>query len=1041
MLHSYIKNLNTQYTSGKATEHSYRPLLKNLLESLLPKLNIINEPKRQACGAPDYILTLADLPIGFIETKDINDKDLKGEKSKNGNKEQFDRYKKSLSNLIFTDYLTFHFYRNEELLHSVTIAKVTDKGITPLPENFDTFLTYIQNFGSFEPSGIAKAEDLVTLMAAKAQLLSKIIEKALTEDHSKGIQTDLTDQLTAFSNVLIHDISPKDFADMYAQTITYGLFTARYHDPTLPTFSRQEAYQLLPASNPFLKKLFGYIAGMEVDTRISWVIDDLVQMYLACDVAQMLASYGKDATKDPIVHFYEDFLEAFDPQVRKDLGVWYTPLPVVNFMVRTLDTLLKEQFQLPQGIADTSKIKIQTQQDNKVAGFDIEEKEYHRVQILDPATGTGTFLAQIIEYIAQQFKEQQGIWQNYVQEHLLPRLNGFELLMASYAIAHLKLDMLLSQTQITQSTNRIQIYLTNSLEEPTPDRSLPLARWLSDEANEANRIKRDTPVMCVIGNPPYNGESINNGKWISNLINNYKKDHKGKAIPNTKWVNNDYVKFIRFGEYFIQRNGQGLLTYITDNSFLDSLSFNGMRHHLLRTFDKIYIINLHGNSKIKETTPDGTPDENVFNIMQGVSISIFVKAPNTAPKEQLAEVYYYDLYGKRTEKFAFLDENSLNTIPFNHLTMVEPHYFFTPKDFSLQDKYDDFFSIKDLFIKGGVGICSKRDDTAIQFTKEAITQVVKDFNDLDEATLKSKYPSEVKESRDKKTVFAKANIQKMGIKDNYLQPITYRPFDIRWTYFTNQSKGFLAYPTYEIMQHFIKGENLALVVSKQTVEDFRHIFVTKNIANLNLTGIAARYGAGYVFPLYLYEEGTTEEGQTLKMDFHSKKIPNLNPEILKKLGGNPLTAFDYCYGVLHDKNYREQYKEFLKIDFPRIPYPKDNEELQHYATIGKHLRELHLLESPQLQTLITSFPIVGTNSITEIKWVNTEQKDKGNVYINDTQYFADVPLKAWEAYIGGYQPAQKWLKDRKGQTLTYNDIIHYQQMIVALQKTQEIINP
>lgn len=1033
MLNTYITDLNTQYTSGKATEHSYRPLLKTLLETLLPKLNIINEPKRQACGAPDYILTHADLPIGFIETKDINDKDLKGEKSKNGNKEQFDRYKKSLTNLIFTDYLTFHFYRNEELLHSVTIAKVTDKGITPLPENFDTFLTYIQNFGSFEPSGIAKAEDLVTLMAAKAQLLSKIIEKALNEDHTKGIQTDLTDQLTAFSNVLIHDISAKDFADMYAQTITYGLFTARYHDPTLPTFSRQEAYQLLPASNPFLKKLFGYIAGMEVDTRISWVIDDLVQMYLACDVAQMLASYGKDASKDPIVHFYEDFLEAFDPQVRKDLGVWYTPLPVVNFMVRTLDTLLKEQFHLPQGIADTSKIKVQTQQDNKIAGFDIEEKEYHRVQILDPATGTGTFLAQIIEYIAQQFASQQGIWQNYVQEHLLPRLNGFELLMASYAIAHLKLDMLLSQTQITQSTNRIQIYLTNSLEEPTPDRSLPLARWLSDEANEANRIKRDTPVMCVIGNPPYNGSSTNKGSWIMNLMEDYKKDHKGKVIPNTKWVNNDYVKFIRFGEFFIQRNGQGLLTYITDNSFLDSLSFNGMRYHLLRTFDKIYIINLHGNSNIKETTPDGTPDENVFNIMQGVSISIFIKAPNTAPKEQLAEVYYYDLYGKRTEKFAFLDENSLNTIPFNHLTMVEPHYFFTPKDFSLQEKYDSFFSIKDLFIKGGVGICSKRDDTAIQFTKEAITQVVKDFNDLDETSLKSKYPSEVKESRDKKTVFAKANIQKMGIKDNYLQPITYRPFDIRWTYFTNQSKGFLAYPTYEIMQHFIKGENLALVVSKQNRQlSLNYMFVTKNITELHILDTMAN--STYVFPLYLYLQGEGHFKDTLD------KIPNLNPEILKKLGGDPQIAFDYCYGVLHDKNYREQYKEFLKIDFPRIPYPKDIEELQRYATIGKHLRELHLLESPQLQALITSFPIAGNNTITEIKWVDTRQKDKGNVYINDTQYFADVPLKTWEAYIGGYQPAQKWLKDRKGQTLTYNDIIYYQQIIVALQKTQEIIN-
>lgn len=228
------------------------------------------------------------------------------------------------------------------------------------------------------------------------------------------------------------------------------------------------------------------------------------------------------------------------------------------------------------------------------------------------------------------------------------------------------------------------------------------------------------------------------------------------------------------------------------------------------------------------------------------------------------------------------------------------------------------------------------------------------------------------------------------------------------------------------MQHFIKGENLALVVSKQTVEDFRHIFVTKNIANLNLTGIAARYGAGYVFPLYLYEEEATEEGQTLKMDFHSKKIPNLNPEILKKLGGNPLTAFDYCYGILHDKNYREQYKEFLKIDFPRIPYPKDNEELQHYATIGKHLRELHLLESPEVQTPITIFPIAGTNVVESVSYV------AGNVYINDIQYFGKVPLEAWETYIGGYQPAQKWLKDRKGQTLTYNDIIHYQQMITAL---------
>ena len=1004
MLHSYIKNLNTQYTSGKATEHSYRPLLKNLLESLLPKLNIINEPKRQTCGAPDYILTLADLPIGFIETKDINDKDLKGEKSKNGNKEQFDRYKKSLTNLIFTDYLTFHFYRNEELLHSIAIGKVTDKGIIPLPENFDTFLTYIQNFGSFQPSGIAKAEDLVTLMAAKAQLLSKIIEKALNEDHTKGIQTDLTDQLTAFSNVLIHDISAKDFADMYAQTITYGLFTARYHDPTLPTFSRQEAYQLLPASNPFLKKLFGYIAGMEVDTRISWVIDDLVQMYLACDVAQMLASYGKDATKDPIVHFYEDFLEAFDPQVRKALGVWYTPLPVVNFMVRTLDTLLKEQFHLPQGIADTSKIKVQTQQDNKVAGFDIEEKEYHRVQILDPATGTGTFLAQIIEYIAQQFKEQQGIWQNYVQEHLLPRLNGFELLMASYAIAHLKLDMLLSQTQITESTNRIQIYLTNSLEEPTPDRSLPLARWLSDEANEANRIKRDTPVMCVIGNPPYNGSSTNKGSWIMNLMEDYKKEPNTKnklAERNPKWINDDYVKFIRFGAHFIEKNGNGILIYINPHGFLDNPTFRGMRYHLLKTFDSIHTIDLHGNSRKKETTPNGETDENVFNIMQGVSINIFVKKPNPKNSE-LAKVYHYDLYGKRTEKLAFLSENNLHTIPFTQLNPTAPNYLFVPKDDTLLAEYNQGFSITELFKINSVGVVTGNDAVLVDTDKQTLLSNVKEAYSI------ASEPTNTKK-------------------------ITYRPFDIRYIYWDT---SLVTRSREKIMQHFIKGDNIGLVVKRGfTEEKAVPAMVTNTIIDFRSWSRAGMQGGDYVFPLYLYLQGEGHFKDTLD------KIPNLNPEILKKLGGNPLTAFDYCYGVLHDKNYREQYKEFLKIDFPRIPYPKDNEELQHYATIGKHLRELHLLESPQLQALITSFPIAGNNTITEIKWVNTGQKDKGNVYINDTQYFADVPFKAWEAYIGGYQPAQKWLKDRKGQTLTYNDIIHYQQMIVALQKTQEIINP
>ena len=521
-----------------------------------------------------------------------------------------------------------------------------------------------------------------------------------------------------------------------------------------------------------------------------------------------------------------------------------------------------------------------------------------------------------------------------------------------------------------------------------------------------------------------------------NLMEDYKKEpntDKKLAERNPKMINDDYVKFIRYASHFIEKNGSGVLVYINPHGFLDNITFRGMRYHLLKTFDSIYTIDLHGNSRKKETTPSGETDENVFNIMQGVSINIFVKKTNSKNTE-LAKVYHYNLYGKRAEKFAFLSENNLHTIPFTQLSPTAPNYLFVPKDDTLLAEYNQGFSITELFKINSVGVVTARDNFTIHFTKEEVKQTIQQFLQLDDEKARDTFQLG-EDVRDWQVSYARKDLQEYYPNKGLLIPISYRPFDIRYTYFTGNSRGFHSYPRGEVMQHLVKGENIALVVSRQCADDWKYVFVTKNICNKNLTATAGRLGAGNIFPLYLYLEGEGHFKDTLD------KIPNLNPKILKKLGGNPLTAFDYCYGVLHDKNYREQYKEFLKIDFPRIPYPKDEEELQHYATIGKHLRELHLLESPQLQALITSFPIAGNNTITEIKWVNTRQKDKGNVYINDTQYFADVPFKAWEAYIGGYQPAQKWLKDRKGQTLTYNDIIHYQQMIVALQKTQEIINP
>jgi hypothetical protein len=626
-LEQYLENINQKYKAGNATEHTFRGALEQLIETIVPNIRATNEPKRQSCGAPDYILTKGEIPVGFIEAKDIGDKDLDGTK-KTGNKEQFDRYKASLNNLIFTDYLSFHLYREGIFIRKIAIAEINSKGICPLVENFSAFENFIKDFCTHIGQNIKSPKKLAEMMASKARLLSDIIAKSLTSDEEQQQDSSLKDQLQAFKEILIHDITPQGFADVYAQTIAYGMFAARYHDPTLENFSRQEAAELIPKTNPFLRKLFQYIAGYDLDDRIKWVVDDLVQIFLACNVQEMLKNYGKATkTEDPIIHFYEDFLSEYDPKLRKARGVWYTPQPVVNFIVRAVDDILKTEFDLPQGLADTSKISVGT-------GLDLS---VHRVQILDPATGTGTFLAETIKHIYKKFEGQQGIWSNYVETHLIPRLNGFELLMASYAMAHLKLDLLLTETGYTPSTlgragvgtQRLKVYLTNSLEEATNEKpNLFMSQWLTDEAIQANAIKRETPVMCVIGNPPYSGESANKGEWIMQLMEDYKKEPGGKEKlkeRNPKWINDDYVKFIRFSSHLIEKNGEGILAFINPHGYLDNPTFRGMRWHLQQTFDKIYTIDLHGNSKKKETAPDGSVDQNVFDIMQGVSINIFIK--------------------------------------------------------------------------------------------------------------------------------------------------------------------------------------------------------------------------------------------------------------------------------------------------------------------------------------------------------------------------------------------------------------------------------
>jgi predicted helicase len=1064
----YIHNLNQRYRLGNATEHTFRGDLQQLLERLVPEVRATNEPKRQKCGAPDYILTKKDIPVGFIEAKDIGDKDLEGKK-KTGNKEQFDRYKASLNNLIFTDYINFHLYREGEFVSKIAIAEVTEKGITPLPENFGNFENLIKDFCTHVGQTIKSPKKLAQMMAGKARLLSDIIEKSLTSDEEHQENSTLKEQMLAFREILIHDITPQGFADVYAQTIAYGMFAARLHDPTLNNFSRQEAAELIPKSNPFLRKLFGYIAGPDIDDRIKWVVENLSEIFLASNVEEILKNYGK-ATKmeDPIIHFYETFLSEYDPKLRKSRGVWYTPQPVVDFIVRAVDDILKTEFNLPQGLADTSKttIKVNTQTPNKrsATGYKQMEQEVHKVQILDPATGTGTFLAEVIKHIHATFQGQQGIWSNYVEQHLLPRLNGFELLMASYAMAHLKLDLLLTETgfkpSVTSSgvekNQRLRIYLTNSLEESHADTGTLFANWLSTEANEANHIKRDTPVMCVIGNPPYSGISSNNGEWISNLIEDYKYVDGVHFNERKHWLNDDYVKFLRYGQHFIEKNGSGVLAFINPHGFLDNPTFRGMRWHLLKTYDKIYTIDLHGNSKKEETAPDGSPDQNVFDIMQGVSINVFVKTGKKKTNE-LGKVFHYDVFGKRDLKYEFLSTNNLDSVGFKKIDYSKPYYFFVPKDDQGRDNYEKGFKVNKIFNLNNTGIVTGIDRLSIFQSEKELKNTIEDI-------LSKENPFEEYKIKDTRRTTKEGRIEELKeAYDKGVVRFNYRPFDLRYSLPFSKNEHWINSPRTEVMQHFLKGDNIGLVYKLGNAEENSvSAMVSKSIIDFRSWSRPGMQGGDYIAPLYLYSENSGQ--QTINQS--TERTPNLNAKIVKQIAKNlglrftnepfdsaqdspkttfaPIDLLDYIYAVLHSPTYREKYKEFLKIDFPRVPYPKDQATFWQLVKLGGELRHIHLLESPKVEQYLTQYPIDGDNVITRkisksspgyVAYSNTH----GKVYINDTQYFNHVPLVAWEFYIGGYQPAQKWLKDRKERKLEFDDILHYQKIIVALTETDRLM--
>ena len=573
----YLDEVRLKYASGQATEHSYRPALEQLFASIDPTLTVINEPKRSDAGMPDFLFQRGDVPVGWCEAKDV-DKDVI--KLKGYSIEQRKRYEKAYPNLIYTNGVDFEFIREGERVHFVTIADFL-MGLQPNPDKFDELARQLKQFAEQKPISIRSAAKLAEIMAAKAAIIKDEIGIALADD--KEFRSGLGGQYMSFKANLLPALTPDEFADIYAETITYGMFAARFHDDTLDTFSRQEALEKLPASNPFLKGLFEYIAGPQLPKRLTYIVDDLVQVMRASDPHSLFEKYGKfTARNDPFIHFYEDFLAAYNPKKRKSRGVWYTPEPVVDFIVRAVDDVLKTEFGLADGLADTSKVTVDWdtgQNDAKGKRVTIK-KEVHKVQILDPATGTGTFLAKAVQLISDRVKVRApGKWSGYVEQDLLPRLHGFELLMASYAMCHMKLDMQLEQTGYKPSANppRLSVWLTNSLEPAERDVKDLFFQPLAEEARGASEVKRQTPIMCVIGNPPYSGESANKGA-IKDLMTAYKKEPGGKdklQESQTRWLNDDYVKFIRLAEHMIAENGEGVLGFITIMAIWTTLRSGG----------------------------------------------------------------------------------------------------------------------------------------------------------------------------------------------------------------------------------------------------------------------------------------------------------------------------------------------------------------------------------------------------------------------------------------------------------------------------------
>jgi len=1008
----YFKEIRARYLTKDSTELSLRTPLENFIKAIGKDYNLIQEPKRTAgLGAPDFKAYKKTLKIGYIETKDLG-KNLEDELRS----EQIEKYTKSIDNIILTNYMRFILIRNQQPLFDLSLFEVNDLENSKFlihNDRMQGLLNLIQTFfDKYTPQNIVTASELSLELSKRTKLLKIFAEKQLEDDIIKIKNNELTSSVYDFyegAKELISDITIDDCADAYAETITYGLFLAKMNDPR--ALDRNSAAMYVPRSIGVIRRIFINISGDSIPSNLSWLIDEIIDVLNASKMDEVLSeidSRGK-TDKDPFTFFYEDFLSAYDPEKKKHLGVFYTPRPVVSFIINSINELLKINFDKPMGFADDS------------------------VTTLDPAAGTGTFLWLIYILTLKQLKDKGlgGLIREKIRNHILRDFYGLEIQITPYIIAHLKLSLVLNRWHYEfADADRNQVYLANTLVPFETHGLLPFLKEISEESRIANKLKMDKKILVITGNPPYRGMSVNKGQWIEDLLKKgyktsygledsgyYKVDGKDLGEKNPKWLQDDYVKFLRFAQWKIDSVGEGIVGFITNNSYLENPTFRGMRQSLLKSFNRIYVLDLHGSNLKRERSPDGTKDENVFNIRPGVAIIILVKNRVLEP----SMIYHAEIFGNRDGKFYWLDRHNITNVDWKQISPASPDYLMVPDESPVKDEYSMFVKVTDIFPVNNIGIVTSRDDFTIKPTVEEVWNTVTDFVKLETESARTKYKLG-KDVMEWKVSAAQADVRDSGLKRDLIVPILYRPFDNRFTYYTGRSRGFMCRPRQEIMSHMLR-ENIGLLVMRQVSldEKYTHFFVSNSIVD-NRAMLSSK-GIVQLLPFYLYNGFS--------------RTPNLSLELLKDLKKTynkevfAEEILNYVYAIFHSNTYRDRYSTELRKDFPRIPFTKDYDKFQELSKFGKTLIDLHLGKT-KLNTT-TKFNIEGSNVVESIKWQD------GKVFINKNQFFDGVPIEIWNFHIGGYQVLDKWLKSHKNRVLTAIEIDGYLQIIETIKQTAKLM--